>query len=112
MRVFSRNSILVFLVLGMAPVGAFAHDSCVLDSSARAVCAPPNGGIALNRSGIPVCGWGQCLKNDTGRVMCSVVPGGFATINKTGAVVCTGGCVPAERNLCDVPKPYPFPDRW
>ncbi|MFV9616553.1 MAG: hypothetical protein ACNYZG_11395 [Gammaproteobacteria bacterium] len=96
--------ILLLAILIVAPCIAAAHQGCVNNSLGKPVCAPPTGGISLDKHGQPVCGRGQCLANNLRDIVCSSQVGGFSSKDARGRVVCTGGCVPASASLCQFPK--------
>lgn len=77
---------------------------CVEDSIGRLICAPPGGFIMADAMGMPVCSRGQCAKDNTGRVYCSVIPGGGAILDSIGRVRCVGGCEDAAERYCLRPQ--------
>jgi hypothetical protein len=87
------------LVLAMAAAGA--HAECVKNAQGKAICAPPQGGIA-QIPGRVLCGTGQCVVEAGARVRCSSVPGGGAMLNPQGLATCVGGCEPGRRDACIV----------
>lgn len=98
----------VVLVLGlmlMAPSPAPAQNSgCLSLLNGDFICSPPNGGIETDMGGNIVCGPGQCVRNNNGKVECSAKPGGAVAVNSKSKVVCVGGCVPADIAYCVKPE--------
>lgn len=80
--------------------GVFAA-TCENNLIGQPVCAPPNGGIAKDIIGNPVCGKGECVVDSIGRVMCAKNAGGAATKNLIDQPVCSGGCEQANAQTCE-----------
>ena len=80
--------------------GAFAA-KCENNLIGQPVCAPPNGGIAKDIIGTPVCGKGECVVDLIGRVMCAKNVGGAAAKDIIEQPVCSGGCEQATQQTCD-----------
>ncbi len=95
--------------LWLAPAPGQAAQGCVRDlgDADAVICPPPDGGLAGDASGRPVCGPGWCLADASGRIRCSSVPGGAVTRDQHGNVLCVGGCVDASAAACRrlVPPP-------
>ena len=67
--------------------------SCATNSFGQIICAPPGGGAIQDSTGQVLVGKGQCVIDNSTRVMCSSVTGGGAVLSN-GQAVCVGGCVP------------------
>ncbi len=80
-----------------------AHERCINNHLGEPICSPPYGSISTNALGEIVCGQGECVTNNFGDLICSKQSGGAATKNFFGDVVCTGGCEPASKRLCEKP---------
>ena len=76
-------------------------DGCFRDLLSGKISCPPLGGdIIVNLSGQAVCGKGRCVRELSGKVTCSSQPGGQATQDVNGKVMCVGGCEEASASNC------------
>jgi hypothetical protein len=75
-----------------------------LRTSLGQLCSPPGGGIQKDMRGDVVCGHGQCIKDLLGDIVCARQPGGYATKDSMGQVLCTGGCEHASASYCQSPR--------
>ena len=48
-----------------------------------------------------LCGVGYCAADDTGRMLCSTMPGGNIARDSYGKVTCEEGCHDAQARLCE-----------
>ena len=86
------NPILLVIHFLIFSSSVFAQ-SCATNSFGQIVCAPPGGGALQDNTGQVLVGKGQCVIDNSTRVMCSSVAGGGAVLSN-GQAVCVGGCVP------------------
>jgi hypothetical protein len=77
---------------------------CIADALGQIFCSPPGGGIQKNAIGQIFCGTGQCVSDALGQIVCSSQPGGYATKDLLGQVVCTGGCQQGSTWKCQRPR--------
>jgi len=77
-----------------------ANAQCFRDVMGNTFCAPPGGGLSTNSLGVPMCGLGGCVRDSLGRVICSSVRMGYATLDGLGRAKCTGNCVRGNPRLC------------
>ncbi len=99
-----------FFSAAMPPAVVGASDfHCVQlpDSRNSLLCAPPRGSLLKNEKDRYVCGPGQCLRQASGRTICSAVPGGAAALDSRDRGLCDGGCVEATEDQCVTPIPDP-----
>ena len=57
-----------------------------IDQYGKAYCSRAGGGVARDQYGSVVCGIGYCAVDDEGRVKCSSIPAGGATMDSHGKV--------------------------
>ena len=109
MKKCSSISVIVFIAAtAFAPTALVGQEikmsqSC-LNSITGVVCPPPVGGITTDSINRIVCGPGECVKDNIGRVYCSSTPGGAVGKDNIGRVVCVGGCVEASAEYCIEPS--------
>ena len=106
---------LLMLVLASFAVAVTSHvqaqqpgpvpDGCFRDLLSGTISCPPLGGdIHVNLSGQAVCGKGRCVRDVFGKVTCSSQPGGQATQDVNGRIMCVGGCEEASASYCQQMK--------
>ena len=91
---------IVFLFFLFSSSADEANAQCVRDVLGNTYCAPPGGGLSINSLGRPMCGIGGRVRDSLGRVICSSVQMGYATIDFYGRAKCTGRCVRGNPRLC------------
>ncbi len=78
---------------------------CVRDEQGNVVCSRFSGGDAFldGRTKEIVCGKGHCLMDyyKQGSISCARSEDGVAAYDRKGGVVCSGGCEPASKEMCE-----------
>ena len=76
----------------------------MMDSYGKLHCAKRGGGVMRDQYGKVLCGVGYCASDDTGRILCSTIPGGNITRDSYGKLTCERGCQDAQAQLCEALK--------
>jgi hypothetical protein len=72
-----------------------------MDANGKLRCSKTGGGLIRDQYGNLLCGVGYCAADDTGRMLCSTIPGGNVGRDSYGKVTCEGGCHDALAQLCE-----------
>jgi hypothetical protein len=76
---------------------------CAQDKEGNVFCSRYlDGDALLDTHGNVVCGKGECLLSvKFNEISCSAVEGGGASLDRSGAVKCYGGCETATALMCE-----------
>ena len=72
-----------------------------MDSYGKLRCAKKGGGLIRDEYGNVLCGVGYCAADDTGRLLCSPIPGGNVARDSYGKVTCEGDAGMSQALLCE-----------
>ncbi len=73
----------------------------MMDSYGKVHCAKRGGGVIRDQYGNVLCGVGYCAADDTGRLLCSTIPGGNVTQGLVRQGHMRGGVPGCTSQLCE-----------